>query len=159
MWSFIYRSEFYTHDHTNHYCELENSLLNCLHSIQVDIWNSFWDINKDMTKSCPLWKSGKTSYLGIEQKLDRPLIHTHHIYMYEHIFLWMCRAQMIRICDIEIKIWGCTPFSGAFSKWLPWKQNAEKPKIEMSVSQHLIIGDIQNLPLDICFWGWQTRQH
>ena len=49
-----------------------------------------------------------------------------------------------------MKIWACTSSSGAFSKWLPDK-NAEKPKIEISLSQHLIIRHIQNLPLDICF--------
>ena len=80
----------------------------------------FWDINKYMAKSCPLWKSGKTSYSGIGQKeaIDRPVIHTHHIYMNEHIFFWMLRALMIRICNVEMKIWGFTPSSGAFSKWL-----------------------------------------
>ena len=31
------------------------------------------------------------------------------------------------------------------------EENAEKPKIEISVSQHLIITDIYNLSLDICF--------
>ena len=29
------------------------------------------------------------------------------------------------------------------------------PKIEIFLSQILIIRDIQNLPLYICFWGWQ----
>ena len=35
------------------------------------------------------------------------------------------------------------------------EENAEKPKIKISVSQYLIITDIHNLSLDICFWGWQ----
>ena len=38
--------------------------------------------------------------------------------MNEHIFFWMLRAQIIRICNVEMKIWGFTPSSGAFSKWL-----------------------------------------
>ena len=91
---------------------------NYLHSIQVDMRNSLWDINKYMTKSCPSWKSGKTSYSGIGQKLGRPVIHTHHIYMYEHIFFGKLKAQIIRLCNVEMKIWGCTPSSGAFSNWL-----------------------------------------
>ena len=74
-----------------------------------------------MTKSCPSWKSGKISFLGIGQKLDRPLIHTHRIYMNEHIFVWTLRAPIIRICNVEMKIWGCTTSSGVFSKWLSRK--------------------------------------
>ena len=50
--------------------------------------------------------------------IGRPVIHTHHIYMNEHIFFWMLRAQIIRICNVEMKIWGFTPSSGALSKWL-----------------------------------------
>ena len=50
--------------------------------------------------------------------IGRPVIHTHHIYMNEHILFWMLRAQTIRICNVEMKIWGFTPSSGAFSKWL-----------------------------------------
>ena len=50
--------------------------------------------------------------------IGRPVIHTHHIYMKEYIFFWMFRAQMIRICNVEMEIWGFTPSSGAFSKWL-----------------------------------------
>ena len=71
------------------------------------MWNSFWDINKYMMKSCPSWKSGKTSYSGIGQKLGGPVIHTHHIYTNEHRFFWTLRAQMIRICNVRMKIWGC----------------------------------------------------
>ena len=50
--------------------------------------------------------------------LGRPVIHTYHTYMNEHIFFWMLIAQMIRICNVEMKFWGWTPSSGAFSKWL-----------------------------------------
>ena len=38
--------------------------------------------------------------------------------MDEHIFFWMLTAQIIKICNVEMKIWGFTPSSGAFSKWL-----------------------------------------
>ena len=96
------------------------------------------------------------SYSGIDQKLCRPVIHTHHIYMNGHIFFWMLRAQIIRICNIEMKIWGCTPSSRAFSKWLS-RRKCRKTQIETSVSQHLIFTNIHNLPLDICFWGWKIR--
>ena len=50
--------------------------------------------------------------------IGRPVIHTYHIYLNEHIFFWMLRAQIIRTCNVEMKIWGFTPSSGAFSKWL-----------------------------------------
>ena len=50
--------------------------------------------------------------------IGRPVIHTYHIYMNEHIFFWMLKAQIIRICNVEMNIWGFTPSSGAFSKWL-----------------------------------------
>ena len=53
-----------------------------------------------------------------QEAIGRPVIHTHHIYMNEHIFFWMRRAQMKRICNVEMKIWGFTPSYGAFSKWL-----------------------------------------
>ena len=52
------------------------------------------------------------------EAIGRPVIHTHHIYMNEHIFFWKLRAQIIRICNVEMKIWGFTPSPGAFSKWL-----------------------------------------
>ena len=32
-----------------------------------------------------------------------------------------------------------------------------KPKNEISLSQLLNIRNIQNLPLDVCFYGWQMR--
>ena len=52
------------------------------------------------------------------EAIGRPVIHTHHIYLNEHIFFWMLRAQIIRSCNVEMKIWGFTPSSDAFSKWL-----------------------------------------
>ena len=67
----------------------------------------------------------------------------------------MLRAQVIRICNVDIKIWGFTPSSGAFSKWLSPRKC--RKKIEVSVSQHLIITNLHNLSLDIFFWGWQIR--
>ena len=127
-----------------------------LHSIQVDMWNSFWNINKYMTKSCPSGKSGKRSYSGIGQKLGRRVIHTHHIYMYEHIFFGMLRAQIIRLMLLRWKFEDALPLLAHFQNGCP-EENAEKPKIEISVSQNLIITDIHNIPLDICFWGWQIR--
>ena len=39
----------------------------------------------------------------------------------------MLRAQIIRICKVEMKIWGFTPSSGAFSKWLS-RRKSRKPK-------------------------------
>ena len=54
------------------------------------------------------------------EAIGRPVIHTHHIHMNEHIFFWMLRAQIIRICNVEMKIWGFTPSPDAFSKWLSW---------------------------------------
>ena len=112
---------------------------NYQHPIQVDMWKSFWDINKYMTKSRPSWKSGKTSYSGIGQKLGRPVVHTHHIYMNEHIFFWMLRAQIIRICKVEMKIWGCIPSSGAFLKWLSLRKcrkNNKKRNFRISTSNY-----------------------
>ena len=83
------------------------------------------------------------------EAIDRPVIHTHHIYMSEHIFFWMLRVQIIRICNVEIKIWGFATSSGAFSKWLSRRKCWKKLKIEISASQHLIITDIYNLSLDM----------
>ena len=85
-----------------------------------------------MTKCSPSLKS------GIGQNLGRPVIHTHHIYMNEHIFLWMLRAQMIRICNVEMKIWGSTPSSGAFSKWLSqrkWRKTQNR-NLRISTSNY-----------------------
>ena len=119
MYSFLQRRILYSWPHKS-LLWIKKLSSNNLHSIQVDIWNRFCDMNKYMTKSCPSWKNGDTSFLGIGLKLDMPLIHTHHIYMYEHLFFWMLRVQIIRICNVEMKIWGCSPFSGVFSKWLLW---------------------------------------
>ena len=78
----------------------------------------FLDINKYMAKSCPSWKSGKNKLFGHRpEAIGRPVMHTHHIYMNEHIFFGMLRAQKIRICNVEMKIWRFTPSSGAFSRW------------------------------------------
>ena len=70
--------------------------------------------------------------------------------MNEHIFFGMLRAQIIRICNVEIKFEDSLPLLAHFQNGCP-EENAEKPKIEISVSQHLIITDIHNLSLDICF--------
>ena len=101
----------------------------------------FLDINIYGEK-LPLVKIRENKLFGHRpESIGRPVIHTHHIYMNEHISFWMLGAQMIRICNVEMKIWGFTPSSGAFSKWLSWRK-CRKPKIEISVSQHLIITDI-----------------
>ena len=86
------------------------------------MWNSSWDINKCMTIRSPSWKSRKTRYSGIGQKLGRSVVHPDHIYMNENIFSEYLRAQIIRICNFDMKIWGCTPSSSAFSKWLSRKK-------------------------------------
>ena len=88
-----------------------------------------------MTKSCPSWKSGKTSYSDIGQKLGRPVIHNHHIYMNIHIFFWMYKAQMMRICNVQMKIGVYTPFCGAFSKWLS-RSKCQKKNIRNSTSNY-----------------------
>ena len=48
------------------------------------------------------------------------------------------------------------PLLAHFQNGCP-EENAEKSKIEISVSQQLIITDIHNLFLDVYFWGWQIR--
>ena len=60
-------------------------------------------------------------FLGIYCRQAR---HSHppYLYAWTYIFFWMRRAQIIRICNVEMKIWGCTPSSGAFSKWLSWRK-------------------------------------
>ena len=63
------------------------------------------------------------------EAIGRPVIHTHHIYMNEHIFFWMLRDQIIRICNVEMKICVFTPSSGAFSQWLSrrkWRKNKSR---------------------------------
>ena len=79
----------------------------------------FWDINKYGEK-LPLVKKIRENKLFRHrpEAIGRPVIHTQHINMNEYIFFWMLRAQIIRICHVEMKIWGFTPSSGAFSKCL-----------------------------------------
>ena len=60
------------------------------------------------------------------EAIGRPVIHTHHIHMNEHTFFWMLRAQIMRICNIEMKIWGFTPSSDPFSKWLSRRKCQKK---------------------------------
>ena len=146
-----YRREFYTRDHENNYCELENCLL--LICIQFElICGTFLRYKQIYGEKLPLVKIRENKlFRHRPEAIGRPVIHTHHIYMNEHIFFWMLRAQIIRICNVEMKI---TPSSGAFSKWLS-RRKCRKTKIEISVSPHLIITDIHNLSLDICFWGWK----
>ena len=140
----------------NNYCELENCLL--LICIQFKlICGTFLRYKQIYGKKLSLVKIQENKlFRHRPEAIGRPVILTHHIYMNEHIFFWMLRAQIIRICNVEMKIWGFTPFLVHFQNGCP-EENAEKPKIEISVSQHLIITDIHNLSLDICFWWWQIR--
>ena len=57
------------------------------------------------------------------EAIDRPVIHTHHIYMNEHTFFWMLRAQI----RIRYLIWRI------FKMVVP-KKMPKKLKIEISVS-------------------------
>ena len=61
-------------------------------------------------------------YLCIGRRLRRTLIHTHHtsINLY---FSDRLEPIWIRICNVEMKILGCTPSFQAFSKWLPRQKN------------------------------------
>ena len=128
-----------------------------LHSTQVDMWNRFWDINKYMAKKLPLVKIRENKlFRHRPEAIGRPVIYTHCIYMNEHIIFWMLRAQITRICNVEIIFEYSLPLLTHFQNGC-LEKNAENPKIEISVSQHLIITDIQNLSLDICFWGRQIR--
>ena len=68
------------------------------------------------------------------EAIDRPVIHTHHIYMNEHIFFWMLRAQIIRICNVEVKIWGFTTSSGVFSKWLSRRKSRKTKNKNFCIS-------------------------
>ena len=68
------------------------------------------------------------------EAISRPVIHTHHIYMIEHMFFWMLRAQIIRICNVEMKIWGFTPSSGAFLKWLSRRKCRKTKNINFFIS-------------------------
>ena len=70
------------------------------------------------------------------EAIGRPVIHTHHIYMNEHIFFWMLRAKIIRICNVEMKIWGCTRSSGAFSKWFSRRKCQKNRNFCISTSNY-----------------------
>ena len=100
------------------YCELENCLL--LICIQFKlICGTFFRYKQIYGEKSPLVKIWENKLCRHRpEAIGRPVIHTHHIYMNEHIFFWMLRAQMIRICNVQMKIWGFPPSSGAFSKWL-----------------------------------------
>ena len=117
-----YRGEFHTRDHKNYYCELENSLL--LICIQFElICGTFLRYKQIYGERLPLVKIRENKlFMHRPEAIGRPVIHTHHIYMNELIFFWMLRAQIIRICNVGMKIWGFTPSSGAFSKWLSWRK-------------------------------------
>ena len=79
----------------------------------------FWRYKQIYGEKLPLVKIRESKlFRHRPEAISRPVIHTHHIYMNEHIFFGMLRAQLIRICNVEMKIWGFTPSSGAFSKWL-----------------------------------------
>ena len=112
------RREFHTRDHKNNYCQLKNwPLLSC---IQFKlICGTSLRYKQIYGEKLPLVKIRENKlFRHRSEAIGRPVIHTHHIYMNEHIFFWMLRAQIIRICNVEMKIWGFTPSSGAFSKWL-----------------------------------------
>ena len=58
------------------------------------------------------------------EAIGRPVIHTHHINMNEHILFWMLRTQIIRICNVDDSL----PILAHFQNGCP-DENAEKPKI------------------------------
>ena len=68
------------------------------------------------------------------EAIGRPVIHTHHIYMNEHIYFWMLRAKIIKVCNVEMKIWRFTPSSGAFSKWLSRGKCQKNKNINFCIS-------------------------
>ena len=113
-----YRWYFYTCDHKNNYCELENCLL--LICIQFKlICGTFLRYKQIYGEKLPLVKIRENKlFMHRPEAIGRPVIHTHHIYMNGYIFFWMLRAQIVRICNVEMIIWGFAPPSGAFSKWL-----------------------------------------
>ena len=78
---FFCGSDFCTHDHKNHYSELKN----CLLTICIQFKLIYWIIlryKQIHDEKLPLVKiRKKTSYIGIGQKLGRPIIHTHHIWI------------------------------------------------------------------------------
>ena len=102
----------------NNYCELENCLLLiCIHFKLI--CETFFRYKQIYGETLPLVKIRENKLLRHRpEAIGRPVIHTHHIYMNEHTFFWMLGTQIIRICNVEIKIWGFAPSSGAFSKWL-----------------------------------------
>ena len=148
-----YRRKFYTRDHKNNYRDLEKLSSTYLHSIQVDMWNNLRYKQIYGEKLTFVKIRENKPFRHRPEAIGRPVIHTHHIYMNEHIFFWMLRAQIIRICNVDMKIWGFTPSSGAFSIWLfprkCWKTKNRNFCISTS--------NYHNLSLDICFWGWQIR--
>ena len=60
----------------------------------------------------------------------------------------MLRAQIIRICNVEMKFEDSLPLLVHFQNGC-LEENTKKTKIEISVSQHIIITDIHNLSLDM----------
>ena len=53
----------------------------------------------------PLVKIRENKLFGHRpEAIGRPVADTHHIYKNEHIPFWMLRAQIIRICNVEMKI-------------------------------------------------------
>ena len=152
-----YRKETYTGDHKNNHCELENCLLFIRIQFKLICGTFFLRYKQIYGAKLPLVKIRENSlFRRTPEAKGKPVIHTHHIYMNEHIFFWMLRAQIIRICNVEMKFEDSLPLLAHFQNGCP-EENAEKPKIEISVSQHLIITDIHNLSLYICFWGWKIR--
>ena len=124
-----YGREFYTRDHKNNYCELENCLLICIRFKLI--CGTFWRYKQIKNgEKLPHAKIRENKlFRHMPEAIGRPVIHTHHIYMNEHIFFGMLRAHIIRICNAEMKIWGFTPSSGAFSKWLSrrkYRQNKNR---------------------------------
>ena len=153
---FITKDNFILADHKNDYCELENCLLLIRIQFKLICW-TFLRYKQIYGEKLPLVKIRENKlFRHRPEALGRIVIHTHHIYMNEHIFCWMLRAQIIRICNVEMKFEDSLPLLAHFQNGCP-EVNAEKPKIEISVSQHLITTDIHNISLDICFCGWQIR--
>ena len=100
------------------YCELENCILLIWIQFKL-ICGTFLRYKQIYGEKLPLVKIRENKlFRHRPEVIGRPVIHTHHIYMNEHIFFWMLRAQIMRICNVVTKIWGFTPFSGAYSKWL-----------------------------------------
>ena len=73
-----------------------------------------------------------------ENKLFRSCRQAHHLHPPYScdwlIFFWMLRAQIIIICNVEMKIWGFTPSSGAFSKWLSQRKCWKTKNRNFSIS-------------------------